>query len=100
MLLLIILRTFRACYIHFDRRISYEVQVNINKCYFDQVLRQVYPVDASNVDDDLVQSIEYPARDPNAPEVFYRLGHHQNKEDRVCMMHIVAIVYRILLCNG
>lgn len=38
-----------------------------------QVLRQVYPVDARNVDDDLVDSIQFPAQDPNAAEVFYRV---------------------------
>jgi len=38
-----------------------------------QVLRQVYPVDPTNVDDELVQSIQFPARDPNAAEVFYRV---------------------------
>eukprot|EP00607_Mallomonas_marina_P009734 CAMPEP_0182420800 /NCGR_PEP_ID=MMETSP1167-20130531/5875_1 /TAXON_ID=2988 /ORGANISM="Mallomonas Sp, Strain CCMP3275" /LENGTH=333 /DNA_ID=CAMNT_0024597253 /DNA_START=185 /DNA_END=1190 /DNA_ORIENTATION=+ len=37
-----------------------------------QVLRQVY-VDGSNVDDELVESIEYASRDPNAAEVFYRI---------------------------
>lgn len=34
-----------------------------------QVLRQVYPVDAANVDDELVESIRFPAQNPNAPEV-------------------------------
>jgi pimeloyl-ACP methyl ester carboxylesterase len=38
-----------------------------------QVLRQVYPVDPSNVDDELVKSIQFPAQDPNAAEVFYRV---------------------------
>mmetsp|Transcript_2201 Transcript_2201/g.3472 ORF Transcript_2201/g.3472 Transcript_2201/m.3472 type:complete len:385 (-) Transcript_2201:142-1296(-) len=38
-----------------------------------QVLRQVYPIDPSNVDDDLVESIRYPAQNPNAAEVFYRV---------------------------
>jgi len=38
-----------------------------------QVLRQVYPVDPSNVDDELVSSIQFPAQDPNAAEVFYRV---------------------------
>eukprot|EP01038_Epipyxis_sp_PR26KG_P010233 gene10233-13765_t len=38
-----------------------------------QVLKQVYPVDSSNVDDELVSSIQYPAQDPNAAEVFYRI---------------------------
>jgi pimeloyl-ACP methyl ester carboxylesterase len=38
-----------------------------------QVLRQVYPVDPTNVDDDLVQSIQFPSFHPNAAEVFYRV---------------------------
>jgi pimeloyl-ACP methyl ester carboxylesterase len=37
-----------------------------------QVLSQVY-VDPTNIDDDLVASIQAPARDPNAAEVFYRV---------------------------
>jgi pimeloyl-ACP methyl ester carboxylesterase len=39
----------------------------------EQVLRQVYPVDATNVDAELVDSIQFPAQHPNAPEVFYRV---------------------------
>lgn len=38
-----------------------------------QVLRQVYPVNANNVDQELVDSIVFPAQDPNAAEVFYRV---------------------------
>jgi pimeloyl-ACP methyl ester carboxylesterase len=38
-----------------------------------QVLKQVYSVDPTNVDDDLVASIQYPAQDPNAAEVFFRV---------------------------
>ena len=38
-----------------------------------QVLRQVYPVNAGNVDAELVESIQYPSRHPNAAEVFYRV---------------------------
>lgn len=37
-----------------------------------QVLRQVY-MDKSNIDDELVQSIEFPSRNVNASEVFYRV---------------------------
>lgn len=62
-------------------------RVRVDEYSCEQVLRQVYPVDASNVDDELVQSIEFPARDPNAPEVFYRLA------ESVCMMHSIAIVH-------
>ena len=38
-----------------------------------QVLRQVYPVNPAMVDDELVASIQFPAQDPNAAEVFYRV---------------------------
>jgi len=46
--------------------------ITFSSLLFKQVLRQVYPVDASNVDDELVESIQYPAQNPNASEVFYR----------------------------
>lgn len=39
----------------------------------EQVLKQVYPVNSDMVDDELVQSIQYPSLDPNAAEVFYRV---------------------------
>jgi len=39
----------------------------------EQVLRQVYPINANNVDEELVESIRYPSLDPNAAEVFYRV---------------------------
>mmetsp|Transcript_49121 Transcript_49121/g.111401 ORF Transcript_49121/g.111401 Transcript_49121/m.111401 type:complete len:364 (+) Transcript_49121:40-1131(+) len=39
-----------------------------------QVLRQVYSVDAANVDDELVESIRFPSdTSPNCAEVFYRV---------------------------
>jgi len=39
-----------------------------------QVLKQVYPVDPSNVDAELVESIRFPAdSSPNCAEVFYRV---------------------------
>ena len=38
----------------------------------EQILKQVY-IDTRNVDQDLVESIIHPARNPNAPEVFYRV---------------------------
>jgi pimeloyl-ACP methyl ester carboxylesterase len=38
-----------------------------------QVLRQVYPVNQANVNDELVESIRLPAQHPNAAEVFYRI---------------------------
>lgn len=39
----------------------------------EQVLKQVYPVNSNQVDQELVDSIYYPALHPNAPEVFYRV---------------------------
>jgi pimeloyl-ACP methyl ester carboxylesterase len=39
----------------------------------EQILRQVYPVDDANVDDELVASIYAPALDESAAEVFYRV---------------------------
>lgn len=39
----------------------------------EQVLRQVYPNNARNVDEELVESIRFPSLDPNAAEVFYRV---------------------------
>ncbi len=39
----------------------------------EQVLKQVYPIDPTNVDKELVESIQYPSTDPNAAEVFYRV---------------------------
>lgn len=38
-----------------------------------QILKQVYPVNSENVDDELVESIRFPSLDPNAAEVFYRV---------------------------
>lgn len=39
----------------------------------EQVLRQVYPIDDGNVDSELVESIQTPALDDTAAEVFYRV---------------------------
>ncbi|KAL3817838.1 hypothetical protein ACHAXA_004012 [Cyclostephanos tholiformis] len=39
----------------------------------EQILRQVYPVNDANVDDELVASIYTPALDASAAEVFYRV---------------------------
>jgi pimeloyl-ACP methyl ester carboxylesterase len=38
-----------------------------------QILRQVYPINADNVDATLVESIRFPSLDPNAAEVFFRV---------------------------
>jgi pimeloyl-ACP methyl ester carboxylesterase len=39
----------------------------------EQVLKQVYPIVSNQVDDELIESIQLPSRDPNAPEVFYQI---------------------------
>ncbi len=39
----------------------------------EQILRQVYPINDSNVDAELVESIRTPALDASAAEVFYRV---------------------------
>jgi len=39
----------------------------------EQILRQVYPIDDSNVDPELVESIQTPALEDTAAEVFYRV---------------------------
>lgn len=39
----------------------------------EQVLRQVYPINADNVDSELVESIQTPALESTAAEVFYRV---------------------------
>ena len=39
----------------------------------EQVLRQVYRGDATNVDAELVESIRLPAQHPDAAEVFYQI---------------------------
>jgi len=39
----------------------------------EKVLRQVYPVNGDMVDQELIDSIQVPSTDENAPEVFYRV---------------------------
>jgi len=39
----------------------------------EQILRQVYPINADNVDSELVESIQTPALEASAAEVFYRV---------------------------
>jgi pimeloyl-ACP methyl ester carboxylesterase len=39
----------------------------------EQILRQVYPINDTNVDSELVESIRTPALDASAAEVFYRV---------------------------
>ena len=61
-------------------------------------------MDSSNVDDELVQSIEYPARDPNAPEVFYRLGQVHIQRGAVVAIYFDisnhAMECHVLSCQG
>lgn len=65
----------------FVERVKAAIQRFVIQCSFiytkqpariEQVLRQVYPVNADVVDEELVESIQYPSLDPNAAEVFYR----------------------------
>ena len=39
----------------------------------EQILRQVYPINDANIDSELVESIQTPALDASAAEVFYRV---------------------------
>lgn len=50
-----------------------------------QVLRQVYPINPMVVDDELVQSIQFPSQDPNAAEVFYRVIAKNGSGPAVCI---------------
>ena len=69
-----------------------------------QVLRQVYPVFPERCDDDLVASIEYPARDPNAAEVFYRIVSRNGNGPADPARSVDALLARLaaplLLCWG
>ncbi|KAK7242851.1 abhydrolase [Aureococcus anophagefferens] len=69
-----------------------------------QVLRQVYPVFPERCDDDLVASIEYPARDPNAAEVFYRIvsrnGNGPADPARSVDALLAQLAAPLLLCWG
>lgn len=57
-----------------------------------QVLTQVYPVDPSNVDDELVESIRYPAQGPTAPEVFYRVIKKNGNGPAVYVDDLLAVL--------
>ena len=59
---------------------------------FAQVLQQVYPVDPSNVDDELVESIRYPAQGPTAPEVFYRVIKKNGSGPAVYIDDLLAVL--------
>ena len=67
----------------------------------EQVLRQVYPVNAANVDDELIRSIRAPSFHPNAAEVFYRVitktaGGKQPSIDEL----LAELTCPLLLCWG
>mmetsp|Transcript_16305 Transcript_16305/g.53112 ORF Transcript_16305/g.53112 Transcript_16305/m.53112 type:complete len:354 (-) Transcript_16305:289-1350(-) len=49
-------------------RLSFEVVKRPQR--IEQILKSVYPVDSSNVDEDLVESIAMPARGPRAADVY------------------------------
>jgi pimeloyl-ACP methyl ester carboxylesterase len=67
----------------------------------EQILRQVYPVNASNVDPELVESIRFPSLDPNAAEVFYRVITKNGSGPRVYVDDLLEQVdVPILLCWG
>lgn len=66
-----------------------------------QILRQVYPVNAKNVDPELVESIRFPSLDPNAAEVFYRVITKAGSGSQVYVDDLLEKVeVPILLCWG
>jgi len=66
-----------------------------------QVLQQVYPVSPNMVDDELVQSIQYPSLDPNAAEVFYRVIVKNGNGPEVYVDDLLAqLQIPLLLCWG
>lgn len=68
----------------------------------EQVLRQVYPVNADVVDSELVESIQYPSFDPNAAEVFYRVITKNGGGPGVCIDDLLQQMNGcpLLLCWG
>lgn len=68
----------------------------------EQVLRQVYPVNADMVDAELVESIQYPSFDPNAAEVFYRVITKNGGGPQVCIDDLLDQMdgCPLLLCWG
>ncbi len=56
-----------------------------------QILKQVY-VDSTNVDEDLVASILYPAQDPNAAEVTLNTIIIHYKDDEYLNKIIIGIL--------
>ncbi|KAJ1461608.1 Alpha/Beta hydrolase protein [Pelagophyceae sp. CCMP2097] len=69
-----------------------------------QVLRQVYPVAPDRADEALVASIAFPARDANAPEVFYRIVSRNAdgppRDDRTIDALLRKLKVPLLLCWG
>jgi pimeloyl-ACP methyl ester carboxylesterase len=66
-----------------------------------QVLRQVYPRNADNVDPELVESIKFPSLDPNAAEVFYRVITKNGSGPSVYIDDLLAnMECPLLLCWG
>ena len=65
-----------------------------------QILRQVYPSNAENVDDELVESIRYPSLDPNAPEVFYRVITKGGQKTKYVDDLLANVECPLLLCWG
>lgn len=66
-----------------------------------QVLKQVYPVNPQNVDDELVESIQVPSQDPNAAEVFYRVITKNGSGSSVFLDDLLEkIECPLLLCWG
>jgi pimeloyl-ACP methyl ester carboxylesterase len=67
----------------------------------EQILKQVYAIDSSNVDNELVESIRFPSLDPNAAEVFYRVITKNGNGPQIYVDDLLEKVEApILLCWG
>jgi pimeloyl-ACP methyl ester carboxylesterase len=67
----------------------------------EQILRNVYPVNNVNVDEELVQSIQMPSLHPNAAEVFYRVIAKNGRGPQACVDDLLEKTScPILLCWG
>ena len=67
----------------------------------EQILRNVYPVNNQNVDDELVKSIQLPSLDPNAAEVFYRVIAKNGSGPQAYVDDILkSLACPVLLCWG
>jgi pimeloyl-ACP methyl ester carboxylesterase len=66
-----------------------------------QILKQVYPVNNSNVNDELVESIRYPSNHPNAAEVFFRVISKNSNGSAVYVDDVLEkLECPLLLCWG